>query len=123
MTNLLLRDLALCNLGICLLSTVLYLAGHSLINAISISCLVFFALLLIWGGALGFFISSASFDFLSGLMRRGRKEEEAGDNLTQRGKVKEEQRAEIINAGKRMIILSLILLGELLLFTLAYLML
>ncbi len=72
---------------------------------------------------MGFFISSASFDFLSGLMRRGRKEEEAGDNLTQRGKVKEEQRAEIINAGKRMIILSLILLGELLLFTLAYLML
>jgi len=123
MTNLLIRDFVLCNIGIALVSLLLYMAGWSLVNAISIACLAAFALLLIWGGALGFFLSSVSFDFLSRLFRRrgdGRDGEE-DERKHPTAKTKEEERKELVNAGKRMIILSLILMGELLLITLAYL--
>lgn len=123
MANLLLRDLVVCNLGIVLISAVLYMAGWSLVNAISISCLAAFALLMIWGGALGFFLSSASFDFLSGLLRRGlRREEDQEDSRRQpKATTKEEERKALVNTGKRLIILSLIILGESLIITLAYL--
>ncbi len=121
MVNIFLRDIIICNLVGILLSGVLYLVGWSPINALSISFLIICALLFIWGGALGFFLSSASFDFLSRILgRRNKEESEEIRRPTPERKSKEELKKEQINLGKRMIVAGALVLGELLIITLVY---
>lgn len=122
MANLLLRDLAVVNVVGLGLTAILFLAGWSLINALSISLLMICAILLIFGSALGFFLTSSSFDAL--LERFGKRErgEEESEVEKRRPKVqtRAELRSEQIDFGKRMIFVGLILLGESLLISLSY---
>lgn len=104
------------------MTAILFLAGWSLINALSISLLMICAILLIFGSALGFFLTSSSFDAL--LERFGKRErgEEESEVEKRRPKVqtRAELRSEQIDFGKRMIFVGLILLGESLLISLSY---
>jgi hypothetical protein len=122
MVNMLLRDLVIANVAAIIFALILFMVGWSPINAISISFLISCALLLIWGGALGFFLSSASFDSLMKYFRRSheREEESEVDNRRPKLKTKKEERKEQVNVGKRLIITGFILLGELLLLSLLY---
>jgi hypothetical protein len=122
MANILFRDLAIANVAALALAVVLFGIGWSPMNAISISLLIFSAILLVFGGALGFFLSSASFDWLSKLFRRSEKREEESEVEKRRPKIqtKAEERKEQVNAGKRFIFIGLILLGESLLLSLVY---
>jgi hypothetical protein len=114
MSNLLLRDLALANVAAFALAVLFFALGWSLISAISISLLACCAVLLVFGGALGFFLSGASFDWISKLFRRPQQREEESEVEKRRPKImtEKEERKEQINAGKRLIIIGFILLGE-----------
>jgi len=122
MANLLLRDLAIANVVALALAVVLFGIGWSLINAISISLLVLCAILLIFGGALGFFLSSSSFDWLLKIFRISEKQEEESEAEKRRPKIKTkaEERKEQVDAGKRIIFIGFIMLGESLILSLVY---
>jgi len=111
----------LSNVVAIVLALILLGIGWSPINAISISYLILCALLLIFGGALGFFLSSVSFDTLIKFFSRsGKKEESEIEKRQPRSKAKAEERREQINLGKRMIIAGLVLLCESLLISLIF---
>jgi hypothetical protein len=113
MQNLLLRDLAIANTIAIVFTIILFGVGWNVINSISISYLILSALLLILGGALGFFLSSVSFyTLIKFFSRSGEKEESEVEKRQPRSKTKAEEGREQINLGKRMIITGLVLLCE-----------
>jgi hypothetical protein len=118
--NLLIKDLVIFNVLSLVAAIILFLLGRSLIDAVSISLLIFCALLLISGGAIGFWLSSVSFERLQNFFG-GKKESTQGQEKKKNEKRK--QKLEQVNTGKRIILIGLILFGESLLISLVFILL
>jgi hypothetical protein len=120
--NLFIKDLLAFNGIVIVIALILFGLGRTIMEAIFISLLSICALLLIGGGALGFLLSSVSFDSLLKHFRIGRegdgeKDEEELHN-TSKQKSSDKEKREQVNMGKRMVIIGIILLGESLLISL-----
>jgi len=124
MVNFLLKELLLFN-GIALaMGVLLYALGWSPINAISLSLFLLCALLFVVGGAMGFLISSASFDYLKKFLRLGgSKSPHEGKNESGMKKNDAKEKQVQIDLAKHMIIVGTALFVEALLFAMAYMLL
>jgi len=108
--NLLLRELLIFNAIALLTAFIIFLIGWDLINAIIVSFLLLSALLFIGGGAIGFFLSSSSFETLQKFFRR--KTDESVDQVKNEKKEKIVINRERVNVAKRMLLIGSILFGE-----------